>query len=42
MTLSQKVQSFLKQQLKENHLKRKDFVQKSGIPPSTVGKIIKA
>ncbi|MCC8371632.1 MAG: helix-turn-helix transcriptional regulator [Rickettsia endosymbiont of Pseudomimeciton antennatum] len=42
MTLSQQVQAFLKQQLKENHLKRKDFVQKSGIPPSTVGKIIKA
>ncbi|MFU7502227.1 MAG: helix-turn-helix domain-containing protein [Candidatus Tisiphia sp.] len=42
MTLSQKVQAFLKQQLKENRLKRKDFVQKSGIPPSNVGKIIKA
>jgi predicted transcriptional regulator len=42
MTLSQQVQAFLKQRLKENHLKRKDFIQKSGIPPSTVGKIIKA
>ncbi|WP_425362198.1 helix-turn-helix domain-containing protein [Candidatus Tisiphia endosymbiont of Mystacides longicornis] len=42
MTLSQQVQIFLKQQLKENHLKRKYFVQKSGIPPSTVGKLIKA
>lgn len=42
MTLSQQVQAFIKQQLKENHLKRKDFVQKSGIPSSTVGKLIKA
>jgi len=42
MSISNNMQVFLKKQLKERHLKRKDFIEESGIPASTVAKIIKA
>jgi len=42
MSISNNMQIFLKKQLKEKHLKRKDFIEESGIPASTVAKIIKA
>ncbi|MDR0774373.1 MAG: helix-turn-helix transcriptional regulator [Rickettsia sp.] len=42
INVSENIKNFLKTKLKNNNLKRKDFVQASGIPSSTLGNINKA
>jgi predicted transcriptional regulator len=42
MSLATKIKKFLEGKFEENKLKRKDFVQESKIPYSTVTRIMKA
>ncbi|WP_422229878.1 helix-turn-helix domain-containing protein [Rickettsia endosymbiont of Halotydeus destructor] len=42
MSLATKIKKFLEKKFEEHNLKRKDFVQESKIPYSTVTRIMKA